>query len=209
MISKSVGQFFSAVPIGQTAFGKRWNEIREDGIKHFPLLRFKHPNDLHLTIIYVGSWSLENAEILTKLSCVPIPEPMQLSCTLSYFGGGKRIVGIEFHGESPVWKKDVLNYKKELVRLGLKKPEAFDTNFTLHASLVEVPRSAGRPSRKQRDELKAFKDWVQPLLLNNKTCLVLTPETLIEALLAGAIKPNNQNDSRYIRLFDFMTKQFT
>src|ERR1700727_2826580 len=58
---------FSSLPLGKTKFASRWAKVQKELAKKFPGLRFEKPENLHVTLAYMGTgWDPARTEEMEK-----------------------------------------------------------------------------------------------------------------------------------------------
>jgi hypothetical protein len=114
---------------------------------------------------------------------------------------------VEQHGAPQAWTDSVIAAKSALNRLGLKKPDSYDTSFRTHVTLAEARHNP--PSAGDSTELAGFAAWITPKVVAApaKFSVEVGPKTRVELLLAGATRP--EGSPEYITVEEFLEAQGT
>jgi len=120
-------------------------------------------------------------------------------------GRNNQVVAVELHGASTVWADSVVAAKDVLNRLGLKKPEGYDTNFRTHITLAQAGHSPPTPA--DSTDLAGFQSWMSAKVAENpqKFTVTIGPRTRVQLLLAGTTRPEGAPE--YVTVEDFFEQQ--
>ena len=204
------GELWSLLKMEHTSLGIWWKGLYPEVTKRFPKLRFVHPEELHLTMMIVGSWNVTDLPKLQQLSLKIPKERIVTDLHLSLMGPFQQWLALELDQVPNDWKQAVVDAKKEIVRLGLIKPSPYDNEFRAHVSIAtpwstpEPPIASSTPLTKE--EKKALRDFQK--FLKTKSCppsLMLSPKELSECSsfwLTSATRPPDYHT--YIPLNDWL-----
>lgn len=199
------GNLFSAVPVAQTPLGSAWEALREEARVRFPRLNLTRREDLHVTVVYIGgNWDPADTSQLRALAQVAPTGALCLSPSVARLGASGHAVAVELHGPRDRWADAVVAAKDVLNWLGLKRPDAYDSNFRPHVTLA---RAAGsRPTEQESEELAAFQKWLEERVEKDPGAFTLqfVPETPVRLWLAGATRPAGA--SEYIPVEDLLER---
>jgi carboxyl-terminal processing protease len=183
------GNLFSAFLFGDTELGRRWAVLRPEAERTFPALKLKAVADLHVTFVYIGAdWRDQDLPRLRQAMRGAAPAAvMPLRAELTRFGRNGRVVAVELTGAPETFLARVAALKSELNAAGLKKPEAYDSDYRPHVTLAEARESP--PSEDQARQLEAFRAWAAGRLDPSTLGLSLGPSLPLRLLLADADRP--------------------
>jgi hypothetical protein len=101
----------------------------------------------------------------------------------------------------------VVAAKDTLNRLGLKRPERYDTNFRSHITLAQAKNSPPTPA--DSTALAGFMSWMGSKVAENprKFTVTIGPTTRVLLLLAGTTRP--EGAPQYVTVEDFLKQQKT
>ena len=150
---------FSALPLSHTPFAARWAAAQEELRREFPTLRFEKPENLHVTLVYVGpGWDPAKADALEKYS-LDAPDlsrgPVTLAGAPALFGFHKDVLALELKPVPAGWSKRLMSDRDAMTRQGLRPKDKFDEVFQPHVSLAY----ASEPE-KDRPELQRLAKWL-------------------------------------------------
>jgi 2'-5' RNA ligase len=197
------GSLFSAVCFGDSAFGAEWSRLRADAQTRFPDLKLTNVEDLHITVVYIGrDWKPEDLDRIRAHALVVPVVPVHFTPEVVPLGHNNQVVVVELHGTPTVWADSVVAAKDVLNRLGLKRPEAYDTNFRTHITLAEARHSPPTPA--DSTALAGFRSWMAAKVGADprKFEVTLGPATRVSLLLAGATRPAGAPE--YIPVEEFL-----
>ncbi len=193
------GFLFSAISFSDSPLGMLWAGLRPQAQIRFPNLKMKRVEDLHITIVFIGSeWKEED---LTRIRAHALVNPQgntTVDSELVTLGRNDQVLALELHGAPQAWVDLVVEAKGQLNKLELKKPDAFDTSFRAHITLAESRHA--RPTPEEITELKAFKSWLRDPLHNalEEQPLRIGVHTPVRLMLAGVMHSEDGPD--YITL---------
>ncbi len=199
------GNMFSAVCLGDSAFGAAWSRLRAEAQARFPGLRMTDVRDLHITVVYVGGgWKPEDLGRIRAHALVVPAATVHFTPEVVPLGHDNQVVAVELHGTPSVWADSVVAAKALLNQLGLKKPESYDTNFLTHVTLAQAAHSP--PSQADSTELAGFRSWMSAKVAEDPQRFTLTvgPATRVLLLLAGATRP--EGSPEYITVEEFLER---
>jgi hypothetical protein len=202
------GFLFSSIPLGKSAFGEEWSRLLPEAEAKFPGLKLARPEDLHLTVVYIGAgWQDQDLGRIRARARVVPADTARMTPEVVRMGRNDQVVAIEQHGAPQAWTDSVIAAKSALNRLGLKQPDAYDTSFRTHVTLAEVRHSP--PDAGDSAELAAFAAWITPKVAADpaKFSVEVGPKTRVELLLAGATRPAGAPE--YITVEAFLEAQAT
>ncbi len=200
------GNLFSAVCFADSALGKEWSRLRPEAQGRFPDLKLSQVADLHITVVYIGGdWQPGSLDTIRALALVVPTTPVKLTPEIVRMGRNNQVVAVELHGTSSVWGDSVIAAKSTLNRLGLKKPEAYDTNFRTHITLAQAIHSP--PSPADSTALAGFATWISSKVADSPQRFTVTvgPTTRVQLLLADTSRPEGAPE--YIPVEDFLERQ--
>jgi hypothetical protein len=146
--------------------------------------------DLHVTVVYIGGgWRPEDLGLIGAFALVFPTGVLCLTPEVVRLGVSKHVVAVELHGPPEIWAYAVPDAKRELNRLGIKRPDSYDENFRPHVTLA---RAAGsRPTEAEAQALDAFQSWLEEKVELDPGAFTLAfgPETRVRLWLAGATRP--------------------
>jgi 2'-5' RNA ligase len=200
------GFLFSAISFGETAFGKEWSRLRAEAQAKFPDLKLAEAEDLHITVVYIGGdWRTEDLDRIRAHALVVPAQAGRMTPEVVRMGRNSQVVAVEQHGAPQAWTDSVIAARSELNRLGLKKPDAYDTSFRTHITLAQA--RSNPPSTADSTELAKFMSWITPKIAADpaKFSVEVGPTARVELLLAGAPRP--EGSPEYITVEDFIEAQ--
>ena len=208
LADKSVrkGNLFSAVSFADSAFGVEWSRLRDEAQARYSDLKLTKVEDLHITVVYIGGdWKPENLDRIRAHALVVPAVPVRLTPEVVRLGRNNQVVAVEMHGTSTVWADSVVAAKDVLNRLGLKRPEGYDTNFRAHITLAEARHSP--PTEADSTALAGFLSWIGSKIAEKPRTFTVTvgPATRVHLLLAGATRPDGVPE--YVTVEDFLRQQ--
>jgi 2'-5' RNA ligase len=199
------GNLFSAIPCADTPFGAAWARLLPAAQARFPGLRLTRVEDLHITVVYFGpAWKPEDLPRLRPLALTAPVAPVACTPEVVFLGANNAAVVVEQHASSPAWGEAVNAAKRELNRLGLKPPDAYDTRYRPHLTLAQAAHNP--PAATDAADLAGFLAWMQTEIARDpqKFALTLGPATPVRLLLAGTARP--EGEPEYITVEDFMRR---
>jgi 2'-5' RNA ligase len=197
------GNLFSAVSFADSALGAEWSRLRAEAQARYPDLEMTNQEDLHITVVYIGrDWKPEDLDRIRARALVVPAVPVRMTPEVVPLGHNNQVVVVELHGASSVWADSVVVAKDALNRLGLKRPESYDTNFRTHITLAQARHSPPTPA--DSTELAGFLSWMRSKVAESpdKFAVTIGPTTQVQLLLAGATRP--QGAPQYITVEDFL-----
>jgi len=199
------GNLFSAVSFGDSAFGVEWARLRAGAQERFPDLRLTKVEDLHITVAYIGAnWRPEDLDRIRALALVVPAAPVRHTPEVVRLGRNSHVVAVELHGASTAWADAVVAAKDSLNRLGLKRPESYDSNFRSHVTLAQVKNNPPTPA--DSTALADFLSWMAAKVAENpgKYSVTIGPTTRVRLLLAGTTRPDGAPE--YVTVEEFLRK---
>jgi 2'-5' RNA ligase len=208
LTDKSVrkGNLFSAVSFADSAFGVEWSRLRAEAQARYPDLKLTKVEDLHITVVYIGGdWKPEDLDRIRALALVVPAVPVRLTPEVVRLGRNNQVVAVEMHGTSTAWGDSVVAAKDVLNRLGLKKPESYDTNFRTHITLAQAGHNPPTPA--DSTALAGFLSWMDSKIAKDprKFTVTVGPTTRVHLLLAGTTRPDGAPE--YVTVEDFLKRQ--
>lgn len=200
------GNLFSAITFADSAFGAEWSRLRAEAQARYPDLVLTRVEDLHVTVVYIGGdWKPEDLDRIRALALVAPAAAVPHTPEVVPLGRNNQVVAVEMHGASTVWADSVIAAKAALNRLGLKKPEGFDTNFRAHITLARASHNPPTPA--DSTALAGFRSWIGAKVAANpqKFALTIGPATRVLLLLAGTARPDGAPE--YVTVEDFLAQQ--
>ena len=197
------GNLFSAVSFGDSAFGAEWARFRAGAQERYPDLNLTKVEDLHVTVVYIGGdWKPEDLDRIRAHALVVPAAPVRHSPEVVRLGRNNHVVAVELHGASTTWADAVVAAKDSLNRLGLKKPEGYDTNFRSHVTLAQAKNNP--PTQADSTALADFLSWMGAKVAENpaKYSVTIGPTTRVRLLLAGATRPEGAPE--YVTVEEFL-----
>jgi 2'-5' RNA ligase len=202
------GNLFSAVTFADSAFGAEWARLRVEAQSRFPHLRLTTREDLHITVVYIGGdWTPEVLDEIRAHALVVPAIPVRFTPEVIRLGHNNQVVAVGLHGTSTAWADSVIVAKAALNRLGLKNPEAYDSNFLTHITLAQARHSP--PTQADSTGLAGFLAWMGSKLAQNpqKFSVTIGPTTRVRLLLAGTTRPDGAPE--YVTVDDFLQHEMT
>jgi 2'-5' RNA ligase len=204
------GQLFSLIEIKNTDVGNWWAKLYPEAKKQFPSLNFVAPEDLHVTLLIIGPWKMEDLPELQQLALVYPRNGIDTSFQLSLFGADKEWLVLEFLRLSPQWVNSVTRAKEKLNREHLSQPTPYDHAFKAHISLAEAPLKQKQDPVKNIYDTKVLIDFQLWLYQNmHDLSLKLTSQEVKDKTvfwLYSATRPADY--STYIPLSDWLRIYF-
>ncbi len=202
------GNLFTAVVFADSAIGEEWSRLRPEAQTRFPDLKLTRVEDLHVTVVYVGAdWKAEDLDRIRALARVVPAVPVPHTPEVVRLGRNNHVVAVELHGASTLWADSVVAAKEVMNRLGLKRPEGYDTNFRPHVTLAQARNNP--PSAADSTALAAFRAWMTDQVAKDPARYAVTvgPKTVVRLLLAGATRPADAPE--YVPVEEFLERQRT
>jgi len=199
------GSLFSAIPCAGTPLGREWSTLREEAAVRFPGLRLTRVEDLHITVVYVGSsWRTEDFEALKMYALAGPREAVSFRPEVVRMGRDGQVVAVEMHGAPEAWTASVVAARGELNRLGLKKADRYDAEFRPHITLASAPRST--PDATEAAFLDDLRSWLGRKVAEDPGRFTVTvePDTPIRLWLAGTTRPPGAPE--YVDLADLLAR---
>jgi len=199
------GNLFAAVSFAKSPFGAQWARIRAEAQARYPDLRLTRVEDLHVTVVYIGAdWKPEDLDRIRARALVVPAAPVRHTPEVVRLGRNNQVVAVELHGASTAWADSVVAAKDALNRLGLKKPEGYDTNFRSHITLAQA--KGNPPTQADSTALAGFLSWMGAKVAENprKFTVTIGPRTRVLLLLAGATRPEGAPE--YVTVEEFLKK---
>ena len=196
------GFLFSAVPLAGTPLARAWSSLRAELQPRFPHLELTLPEDLHVTVVYLGEWRPVDLPRLRELALVAPATPVRLAPRVARFGRAGTVVVIELDPASADWPDAVVAAKAELNRRGLKRPDAYDESFRPHVTLARS--RSGKTTVEESAELAAFEAWMGERIAADPATFTLAfgPGTAVRLLVAGTARPDGA--PRYVPVEDLL-----
>lgn len=150
---------FSAIPLGDTPFGRSWDKARPELLKEFPGLRVEKTENLHITLAFMGvGWDPAKLDEMERLG-LEGPDassgPVILRSLPDLFSPQKHIVALNLGPVPNEWDERLIAKRDEMTAAGLRKRDRFDGVFKAHISLASAPKPD-----EQRAELARFRKWL-------------------------------------------------
>jgi 2'-5' RNA ligase len=149
---------FSSLPLGKTKLASRWAKVQKMLAKEFPGLRFEKPENLHVTLVYMGvGWDPAKTEEMEKYG---LDGPDLSSGTLmtkgapEFYGDHKEVVALTLTPIPEEWASRLMKDRQTMTDKGMRKLDKYDGVFKAHVSLASAPKPD-----EQRDELARFQKW--------------------------------------------------
>ena len=150
---------FSSLPLGKTGFAKKWAKAQAELSRKFPGLRFEKPENLHVTLVYMGvGWDPAKLDEMEKYG---LDGPDLSSGTLTLKGGPeaygdrKEVIALTLAPIPAEWTARLMKDRQTLTDSGLRKLDKYDGVFKAHVSLASAPKPD-----EQRADLAAFSKWM-------------------------------------------------
>jgi 2'-5' RNA ligase len=150
---------FSSLPLGRTKFAEEWGKAQPELAREFPGLRFETPENLHVTLSFMGAgWKTEDVPEMERLSLAG-PDlssgPLKLKGALELFGPKKHVAALALGPVPEEWAARLMRERDAATEKGFRKRDAYDGVFKPHVSLA----FAAKPEE-QRAELDGFAAWM-------------------------------------------------
>jgi hypothetical protein len=193
------GNLFSALSV-EKSFRAKWEKIYPEAVKKFNLLEFNHPQDLHITVFYIGSdWKMNLIDKLKPLLQIsPTAASVDSGVQLSEMSDGK-IIALRIVDFPHSWKEAIEKTNRVLNEMGLKRPDRWDNDFEAHISLAEARKSI--PSEGERSQLDAFRKWIDEQMHIKSLRISLSPSPANTLFLSNVSRTSG---TKYITLDDFI-----
>lgn len=177
-------KLFSAISLADSEIGKAWEQVYTRSKEKLSKFELMHPNDLHITIIYIGSWSV--TDLLTYEAKALIPPPYEFESTLKlhYFGKHKNILALELDSIPEEWSQSISSSSNA------------NHPFRPHITLTR-PRNGFDITSSDLEELKNDVQKMLPAPLQ----LRMGPTTSIEFFVSGITHNSGQ---RYLTLNQYL-----
>lgn len=196
------GALFTAIRFAEAPLGRKWKGLYQAAQEQFPGLHIKNPEDLHITVVHIGkNWSFSNLNNILAIATPPVQSEYKFTSHLVTMGRHQQVVALELTGDATSWAKQIVNSKAELVRTGLKSPDKYDQEVRLHITLGSIEKNGDKITTSDREQLQQFQYWAQRKLDLDSLEIALDQTNQVEAMLAGASRPNPEID--YISLQDY------
>jgi 2'-5' RNA ligase len=199
------GSLFSTIPCADTPLGREWSKLRAEAEARFPGLRLTRVEDLHITVVYIGaSWKLPDLDPIRSRALVGPREAFSFRPEIVRMGRNGHVVAAEMHGAPEAWVASVVAAKGELNRLGLKKPDAYDSEFRPHVTLASARRSP--PDIAETAALDELRFWLAARVSSDPRpfSVIVGPATPVHLWLAGTERPSGS--AEYIDLADALPR---
>ncbi|HXS99777.1 MAG TPA: 2'-5' RNA ligase family protein [Elusimicrobiota bacterium] len=149
---------FSSLPLGKTGFASKWAKVQKEVAKKFPGLRFEKPENLHVTLAFMGAgWDPAKIDEMERLG---LEGPDLSSGTLKtkgtpeFYGDRKEVVALTLSPIPREWATRLMKKRQAMTDEGLRKLDKYDGVFKAHVSLASAPKPG-----EQREELARFQKW--------------------------------------------------
>jgi 2'-5' RNA ligase len=199
------GNLFTAVTFADSAIGEEWSRLRPEAQTRFPDLKLTRVEDLHITVVYVGgAWKAGDLDRIRALARIVPALPVRHTPEVVKLGRNNHVVAVEMLAASTLWADSVVAAKEVMNRLGLKRPEGYDTNFRPHVTLAQAAHNPPTPA--DSAALAAFQSWIVPQVEENpdRFSTTIGPTTQVLLLLAGATRP--EGSPEYVTVEDFLER---
>lgn len=149
---------FSSLPLGKTKFAAKWARVQKKLAKEFPSLRFEKPENLHVTLAYMGTgWDPTKTDEMEKYG-LDGPDlssgALKTKGSPEFYGDRKEVVALTLTPIPDEWASRLMKDRQTMTDEGLRKLDKYDGVFKAHVSLA----SAAKPDE-QRGELARFQKW--------------------------------------------------
>jgi 2'-5' RNA ligase len=152
---KRIGYLFSAYDLSSTSFAKQWAELIPGLVERFPGLWLTEAKALHITVIYVGEFRLDDLPIIEELRLGDLQLAESMAIRAGVLGRKNDVVGLDLIGMDSQLTSWIRNAKMKLNDLALKKPVPDrDMHYRPHITLAYL-----RPDADPK-ELERFFSWV-------------------------------------------------
>ncbi len=150
---------FSALPLGKTKFAKAWGKAQEELTKKFPGLTFEKPDNLHVTLSFMGAgWKPDETQTMETYA-LEGPDlssgPVTMKGAPDLFGPKKQVVALALSPVPEEWSARLMKNRQTLTDKGFRKRDMYDDVFKPHISLASAPKPD-----EQREELARFQAWM-------------------------------------------------
>ena len=193
---------FSAIPLRDTPMARSWSQLIATARQEFPSLHFEGPDDLHITLVYLGTgWPPEKLEEISRLALVgPADGSWHSAARPEVFGKNGQVVVLKLDPAPQEWTDRLVAAKSRLNELGLKKPDSFDTAFNAHVTLARSLKPAEEAAEMQR-----FQKWITDAASRTPELqsLTLTPKEKPALLLSYQPGPDSP---KYAPLLEFCSQ---
>jgi hypothetical protein len=201
-----MGNLFSAVTFADSAFGREWAGLRDEAQERFPDLELTQVADLHVTVVYIGGgWKPEDLDGIRARALVVPAAPVRLTPEVVRLGRNDQVVAIELHPATAAWADSVTAAKDALNRLGLKKPDRYDSDFRAHVTMAQAAHNPPTPA--DSTALAGFRAWLEAKVAAapQEFAVAVGPTTRVLLLLAGATRPDGAPE--YVTVEDFLARR--
>lgn len=184
------GNLFSTIPCADTPLGRTWATLRAEAAARFPGLRLTMVEDLHVTVVYVGpGWKVEDLDRIRAFALVAPPEAATFRPEAVRLGRNAHVVAVELHDAPEAWSAAVVSAKAEMNRLGLKKPEGYDSVYRPHVTLASARNSP--PTADEAAALDELRAWITERIDAAPSHFAVTvgPGAPVRLWLAGTGRP--------------------
>lgn len=181
---------FSAIPLRDSALAKTWARLAPKARQDFPGLRTERPEDLHITLVFLGSgWNPEKIEQIAQNSLIgPAHGSLHSPLHPEVFGKNGQVMALRLESVPEEWSERINSAKQRLNEQGLKKPDLFNLQFKPHISLAQFRAADTSP-----EVMKRFQKWIEDAAIWNQEfqSLELTPKNAPELLLSYRPTPTS------------------
>ena len=152
---KNPGYLFSAFDVSSTSFAKEWARILPELKVRFPGLRFNEAEVLHITVIYIGEFLLDDLDVIEGFRTGDMRLSKNMTFRAGILGRKNNVIGLDLIGLDSALDLWVREAKTKLNDLALKEavPDR-DMHYRPHITLAYLNRDAD-PA-----ELDTFFNWV-------------------------------------------------
>ena len=163
---------FSSLPLEASAFGQAWAKALPGLRKEFPTLRLEKPENLHITIAFMGvkDWDPKKAPDMEKLA---LDGPNLSSGPVAMKGspdifGPKKHVAVWHLAEAPKeWGARVVRDLAKMTELGLRKKDAYDDAYKPHVSLAFAAKPEEQQTELARFEKRLLELKLPPVVIDH------------------------------------------
>ena len=101
------GSIASLIAIQDTFISAFWEKHHPILEKAYPTLEFMRPEELHITLMYIGSWEWDHLDTLKEYALI-YPESINSPLTIYFMGKNKEWLTLELESISQGWAKKVM-----------------------------------------------------------------------------------------------------